>query len=74
MITTEQEARAAVAKVGPDAYKVASVISERMFMGTFCPGSARIAADIYEAQGKPRKASQLHRIATEWAAARGGAK
>lgn len=74
MITTEQEARAAVAKVGFDVIHVAILVSERFFDGQMPPAVISFVANIYAEQRHPRKSAQLRRIATEWAAARGAAK
>lgn len=76
MISTEQEARAAVAKVGPDALGVVDLFANAPIIGfaKWCPGAILETARIYDAQRRPRKAARLRRIATEWAAARGAAR
>lgn len=72
MITTEQEARAAVESSGPDVVRVVNILIDAGL--GFCPYTIRIACLIFDAIGKPRKSAQLHRFYAEWAAARGAAK
>lgn len=74
MISTEQEAVIATANVGEDAARVVLLVQRRFFDGKLSPAVITFVSQVYGAQGHSRKSVRLHRIATEWAAARGAAR
>lgn len=72
MITTEQEARAAVAKVGERASRVVQEMVEAE--GQWNPYALYRAAEELSERGFPKLAKGIKTVGARWAAARGAAK